>query len=69
MTGWEGRGGGGGEYDWECLFDDNRDDNKCNNDNKYDNAENEKGLRGGAENGGNSTTTVVTTSAGHLSGV
>jgi hypothetical protein len=36
-TGREGEGGGGGEYDGECLFDDDDD---------YDDAEDGKGSRG-----------------------
>jgi hypothetical protein len=38
MTGWDGRvtGGRGGEYNGECLLDNNRDDNndEYNNNNK-----------------------------------
>jgi hypothetical protein len=70
MTGWEGEGGGGGEYNRECLFNDNSNNNeydvddKYNDDDKYDNAEDGKGSRGGADNGGNLTTTVVTSSTG-----
>ncbi len=49
------RGGGvGGEYDGERLFDNNRDDNNYDNDDKYNNAEDGKGLRGGADDGGES---------------
>jgi hypothetical protein len=28
------KGGGGGEYDWECLLNDYRDNDKYDNDNK-----------------------------------
>ncbi len=46
MTGWKGEGGVGGEYDGECLFDDDRDDDKYNNDDKYDDVEDGNGSRG-----------------------
>jgi hypothetical protein len=48
------RGGGGGEYNRECLFDNDCNGNKYDNNNKYSNAEDGKGLRGGADNGGES---------------
>ncbi len=38
MTGREGEGGGGGEYNGELLFDDNSDDDKYNDVDEYDNA-------------------------------
>ena len=34
MTGREGEGGGGGEYEGECLFDDDRDEDKYDEDNE-----------------------------------
>jgi hypothetical protein len=52
MTRGEGGGGGDGEYNWECLFHNDRDDNEYNKDNKYDNKKDGKGLRRGAEDGG-----------------
>ncbi len=58
MTGQEGeggwRGGGGGEYDGECLFDNNHINNKYNDDHEYDGVEDGKGSRGGADDGGES---------------
>jgi hypothetical protein len=51
LAGWEGEGGGGGEYDRECPFDDDRDDNKYNDDNEYNNAEDGNGSRGGVDDG------------------
>jgi hypothetical protein len=53
-TGREGEGELGGEYDGECLFNDDRDDNEYDSDNEYDNAEDGKGLRGRADDGGES---------------
>ncbi len=64
----DGRGsrGRGGEYDGECLFEDDRDEDKYNNNNdKHDNAEDGKVLCRGANNGENPTTTVAMLSAGH----
>ncbi len=58
MTGREGEGGGGGEYDGKCLFDDDSYDNEYDDENKYgkadvyDDAEDGKGSRGGADDGG-----------------
>ena len=72
MTGREGWGGDG-EYDGECLFDDDsyddeyEDDDKYGDDDVYDDAEDGKGLRGKADDGGNPTTTVKTSSAGRPS--
>jgi hypothetical protein len=66
----EGEGGGGGEYDGECLFhdasydDEYDDDNKYGNEDVYNDAEDGKGLRGGAVDGGNLTMTVETLSVG-----
>ncbi len=60
MTGREGEGGGGGGYDGECLFDDDHDNDEYdeyddNDDNdEYDSAEDEKGSRVGADDGGES---------------
>ncbi len=54
MTGREGEGGGGGEYEGECLFDDDRDEDEYDDDNKYDDEEDGKGSRGGADDGGES---------------
>jgi hypothetical protein len=34
MTGREGEEGGGGKYEGECLFQDDRDDNECEYDNE-----------------------------------
>jgi hypothetical protein len=45
---------GGGEYNGECLFDDDHGDKKYDNDDKYDSGEDGKGLCGGADNGGES---------------
>jgi hypothetical protein len=39
----EGEGRGGGYYDGECLFDDDRDDVEYDDDNKYYNAEDGRG--------------------------
>jgi hypothetical protein len=36
MTGWEGEGGGGGEYKGECLFDDDREEDEYDDDNEYE---------------------------------
>jgi hypothetical protein len=52
MTGWEGEGGGGGEYKGECLFQDDRDDDKYDDDNEYNNEEDGKGLPWGADDRG-----------------
>ncbi len=38
-----GGGGGRGEYDRECVFNDDHDNNKYNDDNKYNGAEDGKG--------------------------
>jgi hypothetical protein len=54
MTGWEGEWGGGGEYEGECLFDDDRDKDEYNDDNEYNDKEDGKGLRRGADDGGES---------------
>ncbi len=54
MTGWEGEGGGGGEYKGECLFADDRNKDKYDNNNKYDDKEDGKGLHEGADGGGES---------------
>ena len=54
MTGREGEEGGGGEYEGECLFHDDRDDNECDDDNEYDDEEDGKGSRRGADDGGES---------------
>jgi hypothetical protein len=58
--GWDGRvrEGRGGEYDGECLIDDDRKDD----------AEDGKGSRGGVDDGGNPTTTVTMLSVGRPSG-
>jgi hypothetical protein len=47
MMGREGEGEGGGEYKGECLLLNYR-----NNDSKYNNKKDGKGLHGGAEDGG-----------------
>jgi hypothetical protein len=62
-----GGGGGYGEYNGECLFDNDRNNNKYNDNDKYNNAEDGKGLLGGADNGGNPTRTSTTLSAGRTS--
>ncbi len=54
MTEREGEGGGGGEYDGECLFDDDRDDYEYDEDDEYNHAEDGKGSRGGADDEGES---------------
>jgi hypothetical protein len=54
MTGREGEGGGGGEYEGGCLFDDDRDEDEYDDDNEYDDKEDGKGSRGGADDGGES---------------
>ncbi len=54
MTGWEGEGGGGGEYEGECLFDDNRDKDEYDDDNEHGDEEDGKGLREGVDDGGES---------------
>jgi hypothetical protein len=46
--------GEGGEYDGECLYHNNRNDKKYNDDNKYNDKEDGKGLRRGADKGGES---------------
>ncbi len=60
-TGQEGERRGGGKYNQECLFDDDGEDNK------YNDAEDGKGLRGGADDGGNLSTLVAMSSTGHPS--
>ncbi len=73
MTGREGEGGGGDEYDGECFFDDDSDDDddddddEYDDDDKYDDTEDGKGSRGGANDGGNPTMTFATSSAGRPS--
>jgi hypothetical protein len=62
--GQEGEGGVGGEYDRECLFDDDRDDDKYNDNNEYNNVEDGNGSRGERMMGGNPTMTVTMSSAG-----
>jgi hypothetical protein len=52
MTGREGEGGGGGKYEGECLFHDDRDDNDCDDDNKYYDKEDGKGSCRGADDAG-----------------
>jgi hypothetical protein len=52
--GWEGEGGGGGEYEGECLLHDDCNKDEYNGDNKYNDKEDGKGLRGGVDNGGKS---------------
>ncbi len=52
--GWEEEGGGGGEYKGECLFNDDRDKDKYDDDNEYNDKEDGKGLRRGAGDGGES---------------
>ncbi len=54
MTGREVEWGVGGEYNRECLFDDDGDDDEYDDDNEYDNTEDGKGARGGADEGGES---------------
>jgi hypothetical protein len=58
MTGQQGEGGGrgwgGGEYDSECLFDDDHFNDEYDEDNEYNGMEDGKGSRGGADNGGES---------------
>jgi hypothetical protein len=54
MTGWEGEGGGGGEYDGECLFEDDSDDDEYDDDNEYNDVEDGKGFHRRADNGGES---------------
>jgi hypothetical protein len=48
----EGEGGGGGEYEGECLFDDNRDEDEYDNNKEYHKEEDGKGSKGGADDGG-----------------
>ncbi len=50
----EGEGGGGGEYEGECLFHDIDDNNEYGNDKEYDNKEDEKRSRRVADDGGES---------------
>ncbi len=57
-NGTRGGEGGGGEYDGECQFD------KDCNDNEFNHAEDGKRLRGGADNMGNLTTLVTMSSVG-----
>jgi hypothetical protein len=64
-----GGGGGGGEYHQECLFDGNRDNDEYDNDNEYNDTEDGKGSRRGADDGENPTTTLAMLSAGRPSGV
>jgi hypothetical protein len=52
--GWEGEGGGSWEYNWECLFDNDCDNNKYDDNNNNDNAEDGEGLHGGVVDGGES---------------
>jgi hypothetical protein len=54
MTGWEGEGGGGEEYNGECLFGNDQDGNKYDNNDEYNGAEDGKGLRRGVDDGGES---------------
>ncbi len=42
------------DYDGECLFNDNHGNKEYNNNNKYDDTEDGKGLHGGADDGGES---------------
>ncbi len=49
-----GVGGGGGKYKGECLFHDNRDNVKYDNDNEYNEEEDGKRLRRGADDRGES---------------
>ncbi len=46
MTGREGEGGGGGEYNGEFLFDDNSNEDEYDDVDKYDNAGDGKGSHG-----------------------
>ncbi len=64
MRGWEGEGGEGGEYDRECLFNDDSNYNEYDNNDEYNNVEDRKGLHGRADDEGNPTTKVGTLSAG-----
>jgi hypothetical protein len=66
MTGQEGEGRGGWYYDGECLFDDGRDDDEYDDDNKYGDAEDGRGHAEKQMTGGNPTTTVATLSVGVL---
>jgi hypothetical protein len=52
MTRQEKEEGGGGEYNRECLFDNDRDNNEYDNEDKYNDGEDGKGSRGGADNEG-----------------
>ncbi len=54
MTGREGEGGEGGEYSGECLFDDNHDNNKYNDNDEYNGTEDGKESRRVADDGGES---------------
>ncbi len=53
MTGWDGRvrEGGGGEYNGECLLDDDCDDNEYNNSNKMIMQRMERGCGGDGRRG------------------
>jgi hypothetical protein len=50
----EGERGGGGEYEGECLFDNDHDEDEYDDNNKYNNKEDGNGSRGGADDGGKS---------------
>ena len=43
-----------GEYEGECLFDDDRDDDEYNHNNEYNDVEDGEGLLRGADDGGES---------------
>jgi hypothetical protein len=62
--GWEGERGGG-EYDGECLFEDDCEDDEYDNNDEYDGTEDGKGHAGERMMGENPTMTVATSSAGH----
>ncbi len=52
--GWEGEGEGGGEYKEKCLFNEDCNEEEYDNNNKYNEEEDGKGLCGGADDGGKS---------------
>ncbi len=58
IRGREGKGGVVGNTTWngECLFNDDREDDKYEDDDKYNDVEDGKGSRRGANNGGDSDT-------------
>jgi hypothetical protein len=51
--GWEGEGGRCGEYDGECLFDDDRDEDEYEEDKKNVDVEDGMGCTGERTSGGN----------------